>query len=255
MHRFHFASESVTEGLVTLDRKESRHALTVLRLEAGEAVELLDGKGGGFQGVVVDTKAGRVRVSLGQALRPAENALTTAVSLAVSVIKPERMELLIQKACELGVASIFPMISERTVVRLSRERWEAKLGRWKKIAEESCKQCGQSRTPEIHPVAEFKKLAASLSQYNLVLIPTLSVPSKSLYHSLNSNINAKSVIILIGPEGDFSDTEARLALSYGAEAVTLGDLIMRSETAALFTLSVARFFYRQVVPGELNKDI
>ena len=95
-------------------------------------------------------------------------------------------------------------------------------------------------------MSEFKKFIPTISRYGVSLIPTLSVPVKSLYHSLKSNTDAQSVIILIGPEGDFSKNEVGEALSFGAHAVTLGDLVMRSETAAVFSLSVARFFYREI---------
>ena len=242
MHRFQISPGSIKEGLVILDPKESHHALSVLRVKPGETVELLDGKGGSYQGVIASSQKGRVKVSV-SAPRAVRQKSRVPVTLAVSVIKPERMELLIQKACELGADRIIPLISERTVVRLSRERWEAKGVRWQKIAAESCKQCARAQTPEILGVVEFKKFIGQVSGYGTVLIPTLAVPVKSLYHSLNANKDAHSVLVLIGPEGDFSRSEVESAILSGAQPVTLGPLVMRSETAALYTLSVVRFFY------------
>ena len=157
LRRFHITSSSIKEGQVTLDGKESHHALTVLRVKTGDAVELLDGQGGNFQGVVAGIEKGRVKVSVNAALSKPQAQDRVPITLAVSVIKPERMEIMVQKACELGVHAIVPLVTERTVVRLSRERWESKGQRWRKIAAESCKQCGQARTPEIQDVCEFKK--------------------------------------------------------------------------------------------------
>ena len=244
MHRFHISPGSIIEGSVILDKKEGHHALSVLRVEAGEVVELLDGRGGVYQGIVASTEKGRVKVSVREkSSRHPQNG--PQITLAVSVIKPERMEYLIEKSCELGVHAVLPLITERTVVRLSPERWRGKIQRWQKIAQESCKQCGQSRTPEIQNVEKFDKVIRTFLAYDLCLIPTLAVPVKPLYQTLSTYPKARSIMILIGPEGDFSKNEAQMALSAGAQAVTLGSLVMRSETAVVFSLSVVNFFYRE----------
>jgi 16S rRNA (uracil1498-N3)-methyltransferase len=167
------------------------------------------------------------------------------ITLAASVIKPERMELVIQKACELGAHEIVPVLSERCVVRLSRERWESKIKRWRKIAVESCKQCGRSLVPEISGLCELKNMGPEMKKYDKVLIPTLAVTGAPLYASLKKH-TAKKVLALVGPEGDFSPKEAAWAAAQGAEPVTLGPLVMRSETAAIYILSLLNFYYREI---------
>jgi 16S rRNA (uracil1498-N3)-methyltransferase len=244
MARFHISPGSEKDGVVTLDKDESHHALSVLRLKAGEVVELLDGHGGVFQGIVAGTERGLLKISVRGASQPTVPS-RALITLAVSVIKSESMEFLIQKSCELGANSIVPLISERTIVRLSRERWETKIQRWQKIAKESCKQCGQPSIPVIHPVAEFKKFTETISQYDFSLVPTLAVPPENFFRSLQANQSAKSVLILIGPEGDFSREEAQRAIARGAKPVNLGPRVLRSETAALFSLSVVNFFYQE----------
>ena len=281
MPRFHISPGSEKEGVVMLDKAESHHALAVLRLKAGEVVELLDGQGGIFQGIVAGAERGLLKISVARPSRPPRSAAIegiaavarpsrpprsaaiegiaavrgdskqnaesrVTITLAVSVIKPERMELLIQKSCELAAHSVIPLISERTVVRLSRERWQSKIQRWQKIARESCKQCGRSLVPVIQPVMEFKKFAETISQYDLSLIPTLALPVQGFCCTLNANKSAKSLLILIGPEGDFSRNEALLAVERGAKPVSLGPLVLRSETAALYALAVVNFFYQEV---------
>ncbi len=245
MQRFHISPGSEKEGVVTLDKEESHHALSVLRLKTGEVVELLDGQGGVFQGIVAGTEHGRLKVSVRPAAKQNRSSRVT-ITLAAAVIKPESMGFLIQKACELGAHGLVPLISERTVVRLSRERWEAKIARWQKIARESGKQCGRSSTPVIQPVQELKKFAETISQYDLSLIATLALPVQGFYATLNANKSAQSVLILIGPEGDFSRKEALLFVECGAKPVGLGPLVLRSETASLYALSVVNFFYQEV---------
>ena len=233
-----------------LDQKESHHAVSVLRLKTGDAVELMDGKGHIFQGAVSEIRAGRVFVrtaSRSKFYSTASDKLSARfqVTLAASVIKPERMELLIQKACELGVDSIIPVRSERSIVKLSKVRWEGKIKRWRKIAAESCKQCGLSSTPEIDEAADFKSVLTQAPEFDKILIPTLMVPTRPLYGSLQKLVAGK-ILVLIGPEGDFSKNEIDLAVSLGAAPVSLGPLVLRTETAAMYVLSVLNFFYREI---------
>ena len=246
MHRFNISPNTLKEGLVTLSVEESHHALSVLRLKAGDVVELLDGQGGTFQGIVAGAEKGRVQVSVRETSVVLSAKKTVSITLAAAVIKPERMELLIQKACELGASAIVPLITERTVVHLSQERWASKIQRWQKIARESCKQCGQASMPAIQKAVDFKKFTTTLGRFDLSLIPTLAVPVKTLYDSLNAGKLARSVLLLIGPEGDFSKTEVQWAVSKGAQPVSLGPLVMRSETAAMYALAVVSFFYNEI---------
>ena len=247
MHRFQIDPALVRNGSILLDAKESHHAVSVLRLKPGERVGLMDGQGRAFKGVVAGIESGRLRVRMEE--RPTAEAvpgpLHVQITLAVSVIKPERMELLIQKACELGVHAIIPVRSERSVVRLSKERWEEKIKRWRKIAAESCKQCGLPMTPQIHEAVELKNVLSGSSGYDKILIPTLAGTTGPLYETLKKSAPGR-LLALIGPEGDFSDQEVASAVACGAEPVSLGPLVLRTETAALYLLSALNFFYREI---------
>lgn len=198
-----------------------------------------------MSGVITTIEKGHVSVLLNQNAG-VQSLSDTEVSLAVSVIKPERMDLLVQKASELGMHSLFPLITERCVVRISRERWASKAERWRKIALEACKQCGRSSAPIIHDVQDIKLfLEKAPKHYDLSLIPTLAKQGKGLYDILRS-AKPKKVLIWIGPEGDFTLKEVDGALAKGAEPVSLGPLVMRSETAAWYALSVVQFMLREV---------
>ena len=239
MHRFRFNPADVSDdNVVVLSKEESRHALRVLRLKPGSVVELLDGKDKKFRGVVVSESAGLVSVSIDQ--NPVSNQTNVPeIILAQAVIKPERMELLIQKACELGVAKIVPILAERSVVKLSRERWHDKLARWNKIALESCKQCGRARVPEVLVPVRFAEFAKTVSPKDLFLFPTLAVAGKPLQSVLRKG--SQKVVLAIGPEGDFTPEETQAAITHGAVPVSLGEAVLRSETAALYLISVAFF--------------
>jgi 16S rRNA (uracil1498-N3)-methyltransferase len=243
MHRFRVEAGLLQSETVLLNKEESRHAITVLRLKNGDVVELFDGKGKSAGGIVTGFEDGQVSVMVNQ------NKMTTCsprteITLAVSVIKPEPMDLLIQKACELGVSCIQPLLTDRTVVQLSNDRWENKIKRWNKIASESCKQCGQSRVPLVEPVLRFKEFLKKSWNYSAVLIPTLAVKGEPLKIFFERNSSAKSLLALIGPEGDFSAEEVREVEKKGGKPVNLGGLVMRSETAGIYVLSAAQFYYQ-----------
>jgi 16S rRNA (uracil1498-N3)-methyltransferase len=239
MHRFHIAPPVPVDGTISLDKKEAHHAVSVLRIKAGEIVELLDGQGGVFQGLIASADKSGVNVSV--LAKKASLPKTVPVTLAAAVIKPEAMDLLVQKAAELGADAIVPLISERTVVRLSPERWESKTSRWKKIAQEACKQCGRPVPPDVRQALSFSDFCRELSSYGLVLLPTLAVETNDLQSTLAAAGSVRSALVMIGPEGDFSKKEAEQAILSGAKPVSLGPLVLRSETAALFALSVLQF--------------
>lgn len=245
MRRFIVDPDSIADGIAWLSAQESSHALQVLRLKIGDPVELLDGKGRALKGQVAETREGRVGVKLLSQDDTWTRLPQVRVTLAVSVIKPERMEQLIEKACELGVEAIVPLRTERTVVKLSAERWISKLARFRKIAAEACKQCGLPRIPDISPVADFKPFLDAARGYDGILLPTLSVRNDILYGVLDTMAPGR-ILALIGPEGDFSQNEAEWAVTKGARPVSLGPLVLRSETAAWSLLTAVQFYYREV---------
>ncbi len=244
MHRFVIDPQKIEEGVVVLNAKESRHAMSVLRVKPGEAVELLDGKGSVLRGVVRSIREEGVSVTLDKntdASLGDSRRIPIEVTLAVSVIKPERMELLVQKATELGVARIVPLVSQHCVVKLSQVRWDVKRDRWQRIAEETCKQCGLAKIPEIAPIQNYEIFMRSLKEaYNTILIPTLAQKGPLVSEALQGK-NLQKTLVLIGPEGDFSASEVEFAVKKGALPVSLGPLVLRSETAGIYMLSILNF--------------
>jgi 16S rRNA (uracil1498-N3)-methyltransferase len=146
------------------------------------------------------------------------------------------MDLIVQKATELGVATIVPLVSDRTLVKLDED--SKKVERWREIALESCKQCGNNWLPEIQSPQKAHDFLATLPQYDLKLIASLQPGAKPLKKILGDSAKPSSILILIGPEGDFTPAEISLAKSAGCLPLSLGPLVLRAETAAIYTLSI-----------------
>jgi 16S rRNA (uracil1498-N3)-methyltransferase len=158
--------------------------------------------------------------------------------LAQALIKPERFEWVVQKATELGVDRVMPVVTARTVVRLGPDQAKHKVARWQRIAREAAKQCGRAKVLRIDTAQPFDQFAPALARYPGVLMPTLLVRAIPLKEGLESIKEMASVMALIGPEGDFTRDEVALAQRYGARPVSLGHLTLRSETAAIAMLAI-----------------
>lgn len=237
------STERPESGLVRLGSDESRHAIKVLRLRKGHSVELLDARGGAYDGIVIEEKDGCLRVAV--TARPgggsASQNQTMPVDAAVALIKPEAMDWAVGKLCELGVRRILPVVADRCVVRLNTEdKRQAKTERWSKIALQSCKQCGRLQPLEVLPVRRLEDLTATFAEYDRVLLPTLTQGGQTLATVLRGSPKEATYLYLIGPEGDFTPQEVERTRQAGALTVTLGSLTLRAETAALYVAAVLR---------------
>jgi len=154
------------------------------------------------------------------------------ITLIQCVPKGDKMDQVVQKCVEIGVTTIIPAISERTVVRIQPDRADRKVERWRRIAEEAGKQCGRSHVPVVADLATFENAIKSSSPDSLRLIPYELETERSL-KSVLEEIKPSSVVLCIGPEGGFSKEEVLLAESHGFVPVTLGRRILRTETAGL----------------------
>ena len=235
--------------MLALTGGEAHHALHVLRLQVGDEVTVFDGRGHEVRCSIAEIARDTVRLTVLQ--HSTTPPLRCRITLAQAVPK-KTMDIIIQKATELGVAAIIPLISERTVVRLGAEPGSkhSRADRWREIALESCKQSGNNWLPEVHPPQTFRDFLVKLTQkelaYDVKLIASLQSDAQPLKTILQSNapiprlrdFDAPSVLILIGPEGDFTPAELDLAQSAGCVPLSLGPLVLRAETAALYALSI-----------------
>ncbi len=229
MHRFFLPN--LQQPL--LSAEEAHHAVHVLRLKVGDTVNVFDGRGHEAQVRVAEITKDSVRLTILQHSNTA--SLPCRITLAQAIPK-KSMDLIVQKATELGVASIVPLVSERSVVKLDED--SRRMDRWHEIALEACKQCGNNWLPEIQPPRKTRDFLSSPGKFDLKLIASLQPDSKLLKAILGDAVRPTSVLILIGPEGDFTPAELGLAKSAGCLPLSLGPLVLRAETAAIYTLSI-----------------
>ncbi len=239
MHRFFIPPTQVVRHAITLDDpRELHHLRDVLRLTVGDEVRCFDGQGTEYVGTVETSTpvAVTIRVQRStQVPRPGP-----AVWLAQGLPKGERFEWLVQKATELGVERILPMITHHAVVRLSAQQGMGKQARWLRIATEAAKQCGRATVPQIDVPYRFEEAVQQLQSCRLMLLPTLAVATVPLKEVLVKKHDGP-IGVLIGPEGDFSRDEVAYAQAHGARPVSLGALTLRSETAAMATLAIVQY--------------
>jgi 16S rRNA (uracil1498-N3)-methyltransferase len=233
MPRFH-CSVPLTAGVsLALPPGAARH-VQVLRMQPGDALTLFDGAGGEYAATVERMGRSDVAVTVGAHL-PVEREAPRAVHLAVGMPANERMDWLVEKATELGVASIQPLATAHGVLRLSGERAEKKRAHWEAIAVAACEQCGRNRVPVIHPVQPFASWVEAQAEAGAVrLILSLAEGTRGIA-SVQAADNA-GALVLSGPEGGLSATEEQQAIARGFAPVTLGARVLRAETAALAAL-------------------
>lgn len=225
-------------AITVTDPRELHHLLDVLRVKVGDRLECFDGQGRGYAGSIARCTARGLVVEIAERLEGIPRLLK--VTLVQALIKPERFEWVIQKATELDVDTIIPLITERTIARPPPRHAEQKLTRWQRIAQAAAEQCGRTTLPQIETPRRFRDVIASLKTGVHALLPTLAVAAVSLKDELKTSNGATSVMVLIGPEGDFTREEALLAQGTGVRLVSLGRLTLRSETAAVAVLSILR---------------
>lgn len=231
MPRFH-CPEPLTAGLsLQLPAGAARH-VQVLRLQPGSGVTLFDGTGGEYDAVVEHMGRSEVRVRV-DAHRAVEREAAREVHLAVGMPANERMDWLVEKATELGVASIQPLLAERSVLRLSGERAERKRAHWQGVAIAACEQSGRNRVPLVREVVELGRWLAAAPPQALKLVLSFSPGAQALSTAAAGN----AALVLSGPEGGLSAREEEAALAAGFQPVTLGARVLRAETAPLAVLA------------------
>ena len=239
-HRVFVSAAAVRGARVVIEARETLHHLVrVLRVATGEWLICCDGQGGEVAGPIVSSGPMQLTVEIIE--RREKVGGGTGCWLIQALPKSDRFEWILQKATELGVERITPVLTERTVVRLDAARAQAKQARWRRIVQEAAEQSQRATIPELDPVQSFDALLKRLPTSGLVLLPTLATTAVPLRTLIESSPHAAEVAVLIGPEGDFSLEEVQRAQAHGARPVSLGSLTLRSETAALAALAILRY--------------
>ncbi|HWS86785.1 MAG TPA: 16S rRNA (uracil(1498)-N(3))-methyltransferase [Pyrinomonadaceae bacterium] len=248
LRRFYAEPESFlrTPGLVTLSEEESRHLRDVLRLRAGDEARVFDGEGREFACVVREVGGRREGATLevrGMAEPPSPEP-PVFILLAAALLKGEKFDLVVQKAVELGVGFIKPLMTKRTDVRLRDERDAAKrVERWRRLALEAAKQSGRARVPAVSQPSAFETFAAADPGADSLRLMFAERAGVGLNELPRRDAPPPNVAALVGPEGGWEDEEIELARAHGWSVVTLGGRTLRAETAAITVCALMQHVY------------
>ena len=228
MPRF-FVPQPLAAGLTVALPDAVAHHLYVVRMAVGDALTLFNGEGGEFHATLasLDKKRASADVKAHVAREP---ELPFALTLAQALPEGNKMDWVIEKAVELGVAAILPLATQRCVVRLNAERAEKKLAHWQGVVASASEQCGRNRLARVHAVADFTPWIAQQDLHRRVIFTPRA--SESLADWARHQ-PPQAICLMVGPEGGFSEHEEALALAHGALALSLGPRVLRTETAGL----------------------
>ena len=219
--------------VLTLLQDSSKHLAQVLRKKEGSLIELFDGKGSSYTAEIISSQKKRVKVKLVE--EPVfQDRKGIKISLGQSLIKKEPFSFSIQKATELGVVSISPLYTKRTVVKLKSNSTKSRKARWQSIATHACQQCGENWLPEINEIQPLEDWTQAVNaKHKIVLYPGAETKLSSLTFD-------DSVAIAVGPEGDFTDSEIKLLTKKDFLPVKLGERVLRADTAVISVVSAIR---------------
>lgn len=238
--RIHTRQRLQDNSVIVLEPDASRHLARVLRHDVGDAVTLFDGHGGEYPGTIAAIDKHTVSVMTGSHL-PREAESNLSIHLGIAVSRSERMDWVVQKATELGVTALTPLVTERTGVKLSGERTEKKLHHWQQIAISACEQCGRNRPPIVHAMIALENW-----------LGTTPADAKFVLHHraepVATGTAPQSIALLIGPEGGLSEREIALAEQAGYVSLLLGPRILRTETAPLAAIAILQGWWGDMRP-------
>ena len=239
MHRFFVEEPAMGENSITITGGDVNHIKNVLRMSVGDKICVINGQNNkeyyceitAVGNDAVDTRICEIRES--------DQELGNEVVLFQGLPKSDKMELIIQKAVELGVHTIVPVSTDRTVLKLDAKKEANKRKRWMSISESAATQSGRLRIPEVTPVVSYREALEIAKKMDVRLIPYELAEGMEKTRELMSSIQpGQSVAVFIGPEGGFESSEIEKAMEIGAWPITLGKRILRTETAGLVTLAM-----------------
>jgi 16S rRNA (uracil1498-N3)-methyltransferase len=212
-----------------------RYIRNVLRLNEGAEIDVLDGKGGIFKGRIISLKRHSIRIRVLKRKQQEESGIWLV--LIQPLLKGNKMDLVLQKCTELGISEIYPVVTERTIPRITR-----KLPHWKKVIEEATKQSGRTVVPQIHEVVGISHVLKRFSDMDCIKIAFYE-KATGLLRSIGYNKVPDRIIYLTGPEGGFAENEIAEAEASGFKIVSLGSNILRAETASIVSLALIKYHF------------
>ncbi len=239
MHRFYHSNPLDLNQIIILDEFSSHHALRVMRVKVDDLLILFNGDGFEYRGRVSDINKKTINIEI-LSKEKNNNESPININLFQSISSNEKMDMVIQKATELGVSSIQPIFTSRSTVKLSLDRIKKRLIHWRQVSISACGQSGRSKIPTIKSPIGFDRFVEGITtnSLNLLLHPDNSKESSNLPNKYSGDIN-----IFIGPEGGFSQDEVLLLKKQNCINIQLGSRILRTETAPLAIIAILQYKY------------
>jgi len=243
MSRFFVPKDSVKGNVISVTGEEAHHIADVMRLKAKDKVVTFDGTGKEYIGIIKEIGKKSIIIDV-SGTREAIKTSAPRTTLIQAIPKREKIEYLIEKATELGVGAILPVLTERTIPDWDEDKKASRVVRWRKIAREASKQCGRLDIPRITEIMRFSDIINDEKFSGLKLIAVLQDDTEPIRKVLK-DFKGDDVYIAIGPEGDFTPDEVKYALERGFKPVSLGLRVLKSDTAGLFALSAINYEYSE----------
>jgi 16S rRNA (uracil1498-N3)-methyltransferase len=252
MHRIYSPSKNISGDTITLDDKDQvHHARDVLRLKIDEEVVIFDDAGNEYSAILQKLSPQAIIFRIKNKRHPMPKLNKVKITVACAIPKASHMDGVVDKLTQIGVDTIVPLETERVIVKLYKHKKVSRLTRWKKIALNASQQSQRNTLPVLEPITDIEKLLSNSKSFDLKLIPTLEGERRPLKEVLSVN-KPKNILVLIGPEGDFTKNEVDLAIKAGFVPITLGETVLRVETAAVCVASFIKFYFDPPVDVQGN---
>jgi len=242
MQRFFCPPQNITaEQAIISDQQEIRHIKNSLRLRPQDQVVVFDGQGNEYRGKIKEITS-KIIINDIAKINSLSQGRMAKITVACAIPKQYKIDQIIDKLTQLGIDKIIPLETERVVIKLDKSKLRLKQERWRKIALSAAKQSQRNSLPVIEDLQDIRQVLTGSADYDLKIIPTLLGPRKELRQILAKS-QYRNILVLIGPEGDFTEEEVAYCKACGCIPVSLGDTVLRVETAAVATVSFIRLSY------------
>jgi 16S rRNA (uracil1498-N3)-methyltransferase len=239
MPRVYIPQERITSERIALQSKETRYILTVLRLGPGDEVTVFDGAGNEYRTELTEDEERGIYLTIQEEMRPARES-PLQITLGQALLKGERMKFVIQKATELGVNRITPLVTSRTIPLVEGERESLRIERWQRIAQEAAKQSGRTMVPQIETIRELADFLTQTAGARIMLWEGEPTPLREVVKKIDAQAG---ITLLVGPEGGFAEEEVTAAQAQGFLVAGMGQRVLRAETATLSILSIIQHLF------------
>ena len=240
--RFYLPGADIRDGVSTLVGPEFDHLRRVLRLGVGDKVDLFDGTGWEYAGIIEAMMPDRAIVKIAESRRP-ERESPLKITLAMGLTKGEKLDFIVEKTTELGVHALIAFTSSRTVPQLDERKMTKRVDRWRKIALSAAKQCGRTKIPVIGSPVQFNDLVEQAAAGAVKIVFWEEETTRSLRELHAALPQTEEVYLIVGPEGGLSADEAAVAQQHGFHTAHLGRRILRAETAAVSVVALTQFLW------------